>query len=133
MQARDIRYAEPPASWGLDGQKIRTPGEVLDGRLGTCLDTTLTMAAVLEQAGINSTIWVLRGHAFLGYWRIDSALATVSTTEVIDAVNQVELGNIRLVETTMVTGSENAGIFCRRHQCASGADIFRATCPRSSA
>jgi hypothetical protein len=62
MRARDIRYAEPPASWGTDGQKVRTPGEVLEGRLGTCLDTTLTMAAALEQAGINSTIWVLKGH-----------------------------------------------------------------------
>ena len=111
MQARDIRYAEPPASWGLDGQKVRTPTEVLEGRLGTCLDTTLTMAAALEQSGINPIIWVLRNHAFLGYWRIDSTLATVSSTEVVDAVNQVDLGNIRLVETTMITGSENPASF----------------------
>ncbi len=47
----DIRYAEPPASWGLHGQKVRTPQEVLEGRLGTCLDTTLTLAALLEQVG----------------------------------------------------------------------------------
>lgn len=106
MQARDIRYAEPPSSWGLDGQKIRTPAEVLEGRLGTCLDTTLTMAAALEEAGINSNIWVLRNHAFLGYWRIDSTLATVSSTDVVDAVNLVDLGHIRLIETTMVTASE---------------------------
>ncbi|MGV0578352.1 DUF3320 domain-containing protein [Mycolicibacterium elephantis] len=105
MGARDIRYAEPPASWGDDGQKIRTPADVLEGRLGTCLDTTLTMAAVLEQAGINSTIWILKGHAFLGYWRRDAALSTVSTTEVVDVVNQVDLGSIRLVETTMLTQS----------------------------
>jgi hypothetical protein len=97
MQARDIRYAEPPASWGLDGQKVRTPAEVLEGRLGTCLDTTLTMAAALEEAGINSNLWVLKNHAFLGYWRIDSSLATVSSTDVLDAVNQVDLGNIRLI------------------------------------
>ncbi|RDH77069.1 DUF3320 domain-containing protein [Mycolicibacterium moriokaense] len=103
MRARDIRYAEPPASWGDDGQKIRTPAEVLDGRLGTCLDTTLTMAAVLEQAGINTTLWILQGHAFLGYWRADSALSMVSTTEVVDVVNQVDLGHIAIVETTMVT------------------------------
>ena len=90
MQARDIRYAEPPASWGDDGQKVRTPAEVLEGRLGTCLDTTLTFAAVLEQAGINSTIWVLKGHAFLGYWRSDSALSMVSNTEIVDVVNQVD-------------------------------------------
>ncbi|WP_307856858.1 DUF3320 domain-containing protein [Mycolicibacter acidiphilus] len=102
MQARDIRYAEPPASWGDDGQKVRTPAEVLDGRLGTCLDTTLVMAAVLEQAGINSTIWVVTGHAFLGYWRADAGLPTISTTDAIDVVNQVDLGVIGLVETTMI-------------------------------
>lgn len=107
IQARDIRYAEPPASWGDDGQKVRTPAEVLDGRLGTCLDTTLTMAAALEQAGINTTIWVLAGHAFLGYWRVDAALPTVSATDVVDVVNQVDLDVIRLVETTLLTG--NAG------------------------
>ncbi|MCB9409353.1 DUF3320 domain-containing protein [Mycolicibacterium sp.] len=111
MQARDIRYAEPPASWGDDGQKVRTPAEVLEGRLGTCLDTTLTFAAVLEQAGINSTIWVLKGHAFLGYWRSDSALSMVSNTEIVDVVNQVDLGNIRLVETTLVTHDASEAAF----------------------
>jgi len=111
MRDRDIRYAEPPASWGLDGQKVRTPAEVLDGRLGTCLDTTLTMAAVLEQAGINSTVWVLGGHAFLGYWRVDSALANVSTTEAVDVVNLVDLDQIRLVETTLLTGGAQAADF----------------------
>ncbi|MCC9186221.1 hypothetical protein MMAG44476_34741 [Mycolicibacterium mageritense DSM 44476 = CIP 104973] len=105
MKTRDIRYAEPPASWGEIGQKVRTPAEVLDGRLGTCLDTTLVMAAVLEQCGINSTIWLVRGHAFLGYWRIDGALGSVSTTEPVEVVNQVDLDHIGLIETTMVTQS----------------------------
>jgi Protein of unknown function (DUF4011)/Swt1-like HEPN/AAA domain/REase_MTES_1575/Protein of unknown function (DUF3320) len=105
VKARHIRYAEPPASWGDIGQKVRTPAEVFDRRLGTCLDTTLTLAAVLEQCGINSTIWLLRGHAFLGYWRIDGALASVSTTEPAEVVNQVDLKNIGLIETTLVTQS----------------------------
>lgn len=111
MRARDIRYAEPPASWGDDGQKIRTPAEVLDGRLGTCLDTTLTMAAILEQAGINTTIWVVRGHAFLGYWRVDSSMGAITTMEPADVVNQVDLGNIALVETTMTTQSSETATF----------------------
>ncbi|MBB5164134.1 DUF4011 domain-containing protein [Mycobacterium sp. AZCC_0083] len=105
MKARDIRYAEPPASWGDVGQKVRTPAEVLEGRLGTCLDTTLVLAAVLEQCGVNSTVWLLRGHAFLGYWRIDAGLASVSTTEPVEVVNQVDLVNIGLVETTLATQS----------------------------
>lgn len=105
VKARDIRYAEPPASWGDVGQKVRTPAEVLEGRLGTCLDTTMVLAALLEQCGINSTIWLLREHAFLGYWRIDGALAAVSTTEAAEVVNQVDLANIGLIETTLVTQS----------------------------
>lgn len=111
MRDGDIRYAEPPASWGLDGQKVRTPAEVLDGRLATCLDTTLAMAAALEQAGINSTIWVLAGHAFLGYWRLDSALGAVSTTEAVDVANLVDLDHIRLIETTMATGGVDSAEF----------------------
>lgn len=111
MSTRDVRYAEPPASWGLDGQKIRTPADVLEGRLGTCLDTTVTMAAALEQAGINTTIWVLKEHALLGYWRIDAALPTISTTEVIDVINLVDLGHLRLVETTMLTGGSKSAPF----------------------
>ena len=92
-------------------KKIRTPADVLQGRLGTCLDTTLTMAAALEQAGINSTIWLLKGHAFLGYWRHDATLSVISTTEVVDVVNQVDLGNIGLVETTMITKSHGGPSF----------------------
>jgi len=111
MKARDIRYAEPPASWGDVGQKVRTPAEVLEGRLGTCLDTTLVMAAVLEQCGINSTIWLLRGHAMLGYWRGDMSLSSVSTIEAADTVNAVDLGYIGLIETTMVTDRDSSLTF----------------------
>lgn len=111
MAARDIRYAEPPASWGMSGQKVRTPAEVLEGRLGTCLDTTLTMAAVLEEAGINSTLWLLEGHIFLGYWRDDASLDAPAQLDVAEAVNYVGLGQIGLVETTKLTGGDSARPF----------------------
>ena len=99
----DIRYAMPPASWGDTGQKVRTPHEVLEGRLGTCLDTTVTLAAALEQAGINSTLWLMDGHILLGYWRVDAALGAVTSVEPAEVVNRVDLGDLRLVETTMLT------------------------------
>ena len=107
MRDRDIRYAEPPASWGT-GQKVRTPQEVLDGRVGTCLDTALTMAAVLEQAGIGATLWLLPGHIFLGYWRSERTLDTAATTDIVPVVNLVEIGDIGLIETTMITGGPTA-------------------------
>ncbi|MGB3374128.1 MAG: DUF3320 domain-containing protein [Microbacterium sp.] len=111
MRARDIRYAEPPASWGIGGQKVRTPTEVLEGRLGTCLDTTLTLAAVLEEAGINSTLWLLDGHIFLGYWRDEASLDAPAQLDASEVVNYVGLGQIGLVETTMLTGGASSRPF----------------------
>lgn len=111
MRARDIRYSEPPASWGLSGQKVRTPAEVLEGRLGTCLDTTLTLAAALEEAGINSTLWLVNSHIFLGYWRDDASLDAPAQLDASEAVNYVGLGQIGLVETTMLTGGVNSHPF----------------------
>src|ERR1700676_464791 len=40
VEAR-ISYVLPPASFEKSGQKVRSPGEVLERRLGTCLDTSL--------------------------------------------------------------------------------------------
>ncbi|MDQ1111893.1 hypothetical protein QE418_001341 [Microbacterium testaceum] len=107
----DIRYAEPPASWGLRGQKVRTPQEVLEGRLGTCLDTTLTLAALLEQVGINSTLWLVDGHIFLGYWREDRSLGLPATTDIEEAANLAKLGRISLLETTRMTGGAASATF----------------------
>ena len=103
LQARGIRYAEPPASWADTGQKIRTPGEVLDGRVGTCLDTVVVMAAALEQAGVRPLLWIVEGHAFLGWWREESSLGTVAEFDAGGVVNRVDLGQVGLVETTAFT------------------------------
>ena len=116
MAARRIRYSEPPASWADVGQKVRTPAEVLDGRVGTCLDTVLVMAAALEQAGIRPLLWMVQGHAFLGYWREERALDAIATLDVADVVNYVDLGLIRLVETTMVTAADVPAPFETTHR-----------------
>ncbi len=107
MQAGAIRYSEPPPSWADDGQKIRTPAEVLagtDGRggLATCLDTTLVMAAALEHAGIRPLVVVTQGHAFLAYWRAEVSLPLVAQRDTNDLVNRMQLGQVGLVETTGV-------------------------------
>ena len=40
-----ISYSTPPASFEINGQKIRLPNQVLEGRVATCLDTALLLAA----------------------------------------------------------------------------------------
>ncbi|MEZ4497209.1 MAG: DUF4011 domain-containing protein [Thermomicrobiales bacterium] len=104
MHARDIRYVLPPASWAdLHGQKVRTPGEVLEDRAGTCLDTTVVLAAALEHAGIRPLLWVVDGHAFLGYWRVEQSLDSAARLDVGDLINLFDLGAIGLIETTLMT------------------------------
>jgi hypothetical protein len=109
MRARDIRYALPPAGWDAIGQKVRTPAEVLDGRLGTCLDTTVTLAAVLEEIGVNSTLWLVDGHIFLGYWRSpEGGTGVTATQDFTDLINLVDMGRIRPLETTAVTSGDTS-------------------------
>ena len=109
MRRREIRYSEPPASWAVVGQQVRNPGEVLDGRVGTSLDTVVTLAAALERAGLRPLLWIVEGHAFLGYWREERSAETAATTDVATLVNLVDLGQIRLVETTLLTDRGNTG------------------------
>ncbi|SFT95151.1 Part of AAA domain-containing protein [Geodermatophilus amargosae] len=103
MRARGIRYSEPPAGWADIGQKVRTPGDVLDGRVGTCLDTVVVLAAALEAAGVRPLLWVAEGHSFLGYWREERSAESAATTDVAPLVDLVDLGLVRLVETTLLT------------------------------
>ena len=99
----DVYYAEPPASWGY-GQKVRTPGDVFEQRIGTCLDTTVALASCLEHVGITPVVWVARGHAFLGYWRrAEQGLPDAASLQIAPAANAVDLGLMGVVETTMVT------------------------------
>lgn len=105
---RDIKYVNPPASWELDAltdstkhniQKIRTPYEVLVERHGTCIDTTMVFAGVLEAAGFNPIIALIPGHAFVGYWRFRSRLE-LPVTPLRNCLNFVDDGYIHFIETT---------------------------------
>ena len=81
-----------------DTRRIRTPGEVLSDRTGSSLDVVVTMASALERAGVWPLLWMLEGHAVLGYWREEGTLGSAALTDVADAVNRVELGQIGVVE-----------------------------------
>lgn len=111
-----INYINPPASWDAEGQKIRTPDQVLDGRQGTCLDTAVVMAAAFEQAGLGAGVVIVQGHAFAAYLRgADGALFARKLDAVISDWNDfaalVDNGALRLVETTTVTPGPNGAPF----------------------
>ncbi len=68
VQMKNIVYAEPPASFSVVGQRIRTPETILEQRLGTCMDMTLLYAALLEGIGLNPLLVMIEGHIFAGIW-----------------------------------------------------------------
>ncbi|MCZ2849206.1 DUF3320 domain-containing protein [Modestobacter sp. VKM Ac-2978] len=107
VRRREVRHGQPPASWTESGQHVRDPGEVLHGRTGTCLDTVVTLAAALEHARLRPLLWVVEGHAFLGYWREERSAETAATTDVAALVELVDQRVIGLVETTLLTDRGN--------------------------
>ncbi|MCL2796474.1 MAG: DUF3320 domain-containing protein, partial [Firmicutes bacterium] len=72
IKAKNLVYANPPASFERQGQKVRFPKIILDLGLGTCLDTAMLFCSCAEAVGINPVIFLITGHAFPGFWLEDS-------------------------------------------------------------
>jgi len=70
-----LAYTNPPPTYstGLDSQRLRTPSTILRERFGTCVDTSLLIASCLELIDVYPVIFLLKEHAFPGYWRDSDA------------------------------------------------------------
>jgi hypothetical protein len=68
-----LSYINPPPSFTKSSQRLRTPSDVIEGKRGTCIDLALLLAACLEYAGIYPVVFLLKDHAFPGYWRSEEA------------------------------------------------------------
>ena len=121
LQSRNIVYSEPPPGWDYThvGQRIRDHGDVARAGEGTCLDTTVLMAAVMEQVGILPVLVMIKGHILVGYWRQEPAPGKAGqppqwypgqpfVTDKSVAANLLADGFLGVIETTAVTASNNA-------------------------
>lgn len=98
-----IGYSDPPSSWELGdklGQRVRLPGQVITERVGTCLDTTILMAALLAGAGLEPLLFLTFDHAFLGYWREDHSRQHDRLWRLADGRNLVDSKRVVPIETT---------------------------------
>ncbi|HYP25954.1 MAG TPA: hypothetical protein VE262_04475 [Blastocatellia bacterium] len=67
----NISYINPPPTYNIASQRLRTPSEIINGRRGTCIDLALLLAACLEYVDIFPVIFLFKNHALPGYWRSD--------------------------------------------------------------
>lgn len=100
-----ITYVYPPASFEKSGQLVRGPSEILDRRVGTCLDLALTYASCLEQAGLHPVLVLTEGHALVGVWLTDTDFSTVVVDDPQMLRKRIQLDELILVESTYMTGN----------------------------
>ncbi|WP_102324115.1 DUF3320 domain-containing protein [Komagataeibacter saccharivorans] len=107
--ALDIAYVSPPASFMETGQRVRLPSQIVEERLGTCLDTAVLFAACLEAAGLDPVIILTKGHAFSGVWLSKTDAVTSVVNDLPALRNRLKLDDIKVFETTLVTHAHKPG------------------------
>lgn len=98
-----LGYINPPASFDRDGQRVRLVDRVCRERLGCCLDLSLLLAGLWEQAGLHPLVVLLEGHALPAFWTHAAHLPEPAIDDPAQVRNLIKLGEIVPVESTMLT------------------------------
>ena len=105
IKKKFITYATSPADFGLPGQKLRLPNEIMQFKLATCLDSTLLFASVAEACGLNPVVVLIHGHAFVGVFLGDYRFKQIAINDP-DILRQLCHDNeMIMIETTSVCHS----------------------------
>jgi hypothetical protein len=104
VSRRGLTYAEPPASFGRQGQKIRLPSMIEEQGLATCLDIALLFAAAIEQAGLYPVVVFTEGHALAGAWLQPQTLRSLTVEDSMEIRKAIDQEELVLFESTMATG-----------------------------
>ena len=117
LLAEGLHYSNPPASFGSDGQRIRTPERIFDGRVATCLDLAMLFSSCFEQAGLHPVVLFKEGHAWIGVWLIDTSFPTSIVDDVMAVRKRVKSGEFLTLETTGIASDQKPSL---RWACATG-------------
>nr|GEY26972.1 hypothetical protein [Tanacetum cinerariifolium] len=128
--AEQLHYASPPASFGSDGQKIRTPERILEGKVATCLDSAMLFASCFEQAGLHAVVLFKEGHAWVGVWLVETTFPTAVVDDVQSVRKRVNSGELLTFETTCAASGQNPSLkfasTAAQEYLADGADFLYA-------
>ncbi len=98
-----LNYAEPPASFESEGQKIRGPQRIVREGLATCLDATLLLAAAFEAAGLHPVVLFSQDHAWVGAWIVKKDFGNLTEPDVVAVRKAVQSREFVSMETTLLT------------------------------
>jgi len=103
VRGLQLDYALAPASFEHQGQKIRSPSQIIDSGIANCLDLTLLFTAALEQCGLNPVVVVKDGHSFPGVWLRMEEFASVVIDDPTALRKRIKLKELALFEATWAT------------------------------
>ncbi|CAK0749092.1 AAA domain-containing protein [Azospirillaceae bacterium] len=103
LGARGLDYVLPPPSFERAGQKVRSPSQIIESGIATCLDLTLLFCAILEHCGLNPLVVCTKGHALAGVWLAQEAFSSPVIDDVATLRKRIKLKELALFETTFVT------------------------------
>ncbi|MEM9415781.1 MAG: DUF3320 domain-containing protein [Planctomycetota bacterium] len=96
-------YITVPASFEDHGQRVRLPDQIAERKLGNCLDLSLLLAGLLEQAGLHPILVMTKGHAFVACHLHDASFPEPAVTEPLRLRKRIQLGEIIAIEATGLT------------------------------
>lgn len=105
LQARSLRYVNPPASFEAS-QKVRPLDEVLEAGAGTCIDLACAYASCLQAAGLHPLIWIVNGHAFGGFHTAPEYLDVNAIVDANAMITMRDAGIVVPVETVALTNGK---------------------------
>ncbi len=126
LQAVNIAYNNPPASYETMGQRIRLSHSVIEQKQGTCLDLAVLYCTCLEAVGLFPLIAFKLGHAYAGCRLNEETFADCMVDDISAFEKRLVKGSEELlfVECTDFTSGKNVE-FDRavKHGCAHIDDI----------
>lgn len=75
LQELSIQYVASSTVDRLGHQRVRLPAEIVEHKIGNCIDLSLMMASVIEGAGMDVAICMDDRHAWLAVWLKNSDLS----------------------------------------------------------
>jgi hypothetical protein len=68
MSSMGYDYSNPQGYFEAGAQRVRTPSQIKQENCATCLDSAALMAACFAQAGLEPVVFMIKGHAYSGYF-----------------------------------------------------------------
>lgn len=105
-----IAYGIEPRTYDPNWQKVRFPSSVLGELEGTCIDLALLFAACLEREHVNPVVVICGSgilHALVGWWRRDSCLDEIVTSDESKICGLIAAGELQLMDAVGFSQSRN--------------------------